>query len=581
MYKSRLRTKFLLSFALVSISLTAATLFIVQYRMRIRVREGIVQDLQSSVTTFESLQQQREITLERSAALLADLPPLKAVMTSQDELTIQDASAEFWHLVGSELFAMADPTGKLMALHTDAAGFGRADAQELLRRSLRNGESRDWWYGSGHLFQIFIKPIYFGSSAEDRLLGVLALGYEMNGRVAQDISRVAASHVAFRYGPALVVSTLSPIQQTAFVRQPGCTSAGSAVPQEVVLGEERFLCSSVALSLNSSPAVTLTVIKSFDRATAFLKSLNRWIVLGGTAAVVLGWGLIFVISTTFTRPLANLLTGVHALEQGDFSYPLHPHGSDEISELTSAFDRMRRSLRETQGELLASERLATIGRMASTISHDLRHPLTAILAYAEFLSEGSLTPFQRKDFYGEIRLAVNRMTEQLGSLLGFSGQRDGLRCVQGRVDDVIERAIQTVQARPEFAQIDISLNSDGNSNGWFDPSKLERVLQNLLINACEAVRPDSGKIEVTSRSTASGLEIRVADNGTGIPEPIRKNLFEPFASYGKENGIGLGLTVVQKIIQDHGGGVTVERSGPDGSTFRIVLPSNVPTAKMA
>ena len=116
--RGTLRTKFLLSLALISAMLTWATLLLVQYRVRIHVREEIAEELHNSVATFQSLQQQRESTLERSAALLATLPPLKAVMTSQDMATIQDASNMFWQLAGSQLFVLADRSGKLAALHS-------------------------------------------------------------------------------------------------------------------------------------------------------------------------------------------------------------------------------------------------------------------------------------------------------------------------------------------------------------------------------------------------------------------------------------------------------------------------------
>jgi signal transduction histidine kinase len=233
---------------------------------------------------------------------------------------------------------------------------------------------------------------------------------------------------------------------------------------------------------------------------------------------------------------------------------------------------MRVRLQETQRRLLDSERLATIGRMAGTISHDLRHPLTAILAYAEFLSERNLSEAERHDFYQEIRIAVNRMTDEISSLLGLSKQREALHLVHGPVEEIIERAIQSVKVLPDFAAIEITFKSE-ECAGWFDPAKLERVMSNLLFNACEAVSPSSGRIEVSSRATGKGIEIRISDNGPGIPQSIRENLFEPFVSYGKEKGTGLGLTVVQKIMQDHGGEVGVESTDSDGSTFKLFFPA--------
>src|SRR5213080_989325 len=451
MFKGKLRTKLLLSLLLVSSLLTWATLLIVRHRVRLEVRDEIFEGLSNSVVTFQNLQRQRQDTLTRSAALLANLPSLKAVMTTEHEATIQDAATDFWQLIGSDLFALADRSGKLMALHTARAAFTRAEAQESLRRSLGGGGLRDWWFGSGHLFEVFIQPIYFGSAAEHTLLGVLAVGYEVDDRVAEDVSRVASSQAAFRYGKTIVVSTLSATQQADLEREAERFLAAASGPQDVQLGGEKFLSTSVELAPGGAPAVSLSVLKSYDQATAFLESLNRWILGVGLAAVLAGSALVFLISTTFTRPLANLVRGVHALEKGDFAYPLEARGNDEVSELTAAFDRMRRTIEQTQSELLHAERLATIGRMASTISHDLRHPLTAILAYAEFLSERDLTDEQRRDFFEEIRIAVNRMMDEINSLLGFSKERGTVEPSYGRVDAVIDRAIRTVKALPDYA----------------------------------------------------------------------------------------------------------------------------------
>ncbi len=137
------------------------------------------------------------------------------------------------------------------------------------------------------------------------------------------------------------------------------------------------------------------------------------------------------------------------------------------------------------------------------------------------------------------------MTEQIGSLLGFSKGREALQLVYASAEEVIERAIQTLQARPQFRGLVISFLTRVNAMAGSIPANWIGSY-NLLLNVCEAVRPDSGRITVHGRRTTQGLEIRVADSGAGIPEVIRENLFEPFISYGKENAIG--LTVVQKIM---------------------------------
>jgi signal transduction histidine kinase len=335
------------------------------------------------------------------------------------------------------------------------------------------------------------------------------------------------------------------------------------------------LATVVDLPSPGAPALSLWVLKSFDRATAFLSSLNELLLALGLAAVLVGSLMVFLISHTFTRPLENLVAGVRALAQGDYAYPLQVRGGDEIAEVTETFDRMRTSLQKSQRELLDAERLATIGRMASSISHDLRHSLAAVVANAEFLCESNLTPAQREDLYAEIRIAVNQMTELIESLLEFSRTRESLRPTYGDVRSAVDRAVQGVRAHPQFQRIRIRISGEESSEGWFDFKKLERVLLNLVLNACEAVSPDSGKIDIALRRNGDNLEIRIEDNGPGIADAIRDRLFEPFVSHGKENGTGMGLTVVQKILQDHGGDIAVERTSASGTTFRATIPLNL------
>jgi len=580
--KGRLRTKFLLSLLFVSASLTCSTLLVVRHRVQLQVREQIREALQNSVVTFQHFQRQREVALQSSAALLANLPIIEALMTSGDEATIQDASAGLWKRMAGDLFVLADRRGKLMALHTASRGFTPAEAQEMLRRSLRSGEPRDWWFGGGHLFQVFMRPVYFGDPATGTELGILVLGSEINEQVAEDVRQVASSQVAFRYGPSVVVSTLSGAQKDALSKLTSLQPSGLDVaPVDVRLGQERFLAMSTDLPPSSSLSAGLVVLRSYDRATAFLRSLNRWLFGLGLTAILAGSLLVFLISDTFTRPLANLVGGVHALERGDFDYPLEAQGNDEVAELTQSFVMMRRTLQSAQQELLQAERLATIGRMASTVSHDLRHSLTTILAYAEFLSEGGLAESRRVEFYQEIRQAVNQMTDQLRALLEFSRPRMINRPVHANIAPVIERAVHAVKARPAFSGIQVVTSFEGGSEGWFDPSSLERVLYNLLLNACEAAPPGSGRVEVITHQIPAGLEICVADNGNGIATEIREKLFQPFVTWGKDNGIGLGLATVHKIVQEHQGQVNVERTGADGTVLRILLPEVAVEARVA
>ena len=212
----RLRTKFLLSMVAVSAALTFTTLVVVRHTVQQEVREGIQRDLENSVSAFHSYQQQREVTLERSAALLADLSSVRALMTTHHPATIQDASRDLWHLAGSDLLLLADASGKVMALQATPQEVTVREGQHFFPSFLQNSASREgarhWWYVGGHLYEVFLQDIYFGPASGHQILGYLLLGYEIDDHVVRDLSRVAASEVAFRYGDVIVRSTLKPAQ---------------------------------------------------------------------------------------------------------------------------------------------------------------------------------------------------------------------------------------------------------------------------------------------------------------------------------------------------------------------------------
>ena len=234
------------------------------------------------------------------------------------------------------------------------------------------------------------------------------------------------------------------------------------------------------------------------------------------------------------------------------------------------------SLRSMQSDSPNKEPLSAVSRMVSLISHDLRHPLTAILANAEFLTQADISEMERNDLYHEIRGAVDRMNELVSSLLECSRGRDTLRPSVRNIVDTVGRAIRMTSVRQEFRGISIEHHHEGMAVGWFDSNGLERVVANLVLNACEAVSPDSGQIVVTTTEDRARLQIWVWDNGPGIPPMILDSAFEPFVSYGKAAGSGLGLAIAKKIVEDHGGEIYLDGRSETGALFKITIPFAIP-----
>ena len=230
------------------------------------------------------------------------------------------------------------------------------------------------------------------------------------------------------------------------------------------------------------------------------------------------------------------------------------------------------SLRRLQRNIPFPEPQSDVSEMVALICHDLRLPLTAILANAEFLTQSDISETEKNEFYQEIRCSIDGMNELITSLLECSKGRDTLRPAIRNIVDTVEPAIRMISARKEFRHITIKHHHKGLALGWFDSNRLERAVANLVLNACEAVSPDSGRIVITTTGNRACLHIGVWDNGPGIPLAIRNSIFQPSVSYGKAEGSGLGLAIAKKIVEDHGGEIYLDGGSETGTLFKIKIP---------
>jgi len=568
----RLRSQLLLAALLIILGLTGSLLFFIRHTVDAEIQKQVRDGTDESVRAFEIVQQQRESQLSRTAAMLADLPTLKAFMPA-DAITIQDASETFWKLAGSDLFVLAKPNRQVVALHMTRPGWSVATAERDLKRSLDLGEDASWWYDDGRLYWVFLRPITSGAGSATSQLGTLAVGYQVDSAVAQQLAIAASNQIALTTGDTLIASTLPARDEAELQRflRAGTLPAPPA-SGDLALKTDRYAFSSVLLHGSSPSPVYCYVMMPMVPVNTFMRRLNDSIYLMGGLAVLFGTLLIGFVARTITRPLDNLVAGVKALASGDFTYSITPRGSTELVELSTSFAQMRGQLLALQQHRIETERIAALARAASSISHDLRHYLAAVVANAEFLYESESLKLNRDEIYEEIKTAANQMTDLIDSLRELSYQRSAITPVPTRIDQVIHRAIEAIHGRPEFRNLKVFLVASEELEGMFDAKKLERVFFNLLLNACEAVPAAEGSITIDARKHGDAFEIRIQDNGPGIPSAVRSTLFDPFVSFGKPNGTGLGLAIVSKIVQDHSGTVSVERTSDTGTTILVRLP---------
>jgi signal transduction histidine kinase len=578
MDRLRMRTTLLIPLLLLCFGCTPISLLILQTIVKQQAQASLALDLQHSVQTYQNLARQRRELLVRESALLADEPRLKALMTA-DSPTIADEASRFWQVSGSDFFALLDRNGKLIVAYNRGARLDQSKVAEGLESGLRRAEDPALLAIDGRLYETSTQTLVFGNRDHGSQLGFVAVGYAVDESVAREVREAAAAEVTFTDGKKIVASTLQPALEQQLLTQAGELLLAPAANRRIRLGQEEYLAASVPLGdmvqRNAAATPQLVVLKSFAQATQLESRVNRWVLLLVLAAFIAGAGMLVSISRTLTNPIQALVEGTRALALGNFDYRLSEDGVAEIRELSRAFERMRVELRRTQNDLLDSERLATIGRMASSISHDLRHYLSAMYANAEFMSSENLPQAEREELFLEVQDAVQGMTDLLDSLLLFTQTGRTLRLTHEFVASVVQRAVSMARSHPAARDVRIVVAPGmPSAEAWIDAKKLGRAVYNLLLNACQAAHRGSScpLVTISLEEDETRISIEVSDNGPGVAESIRKTMFLPFVSEGKESGVGLGLTLARQIAQEHGGTIELKDGLERHSTFTITLP---------
>lgn len=315
-------------------------------------------------------------------------------------------------------------------------------------------------------------------------------------------------------------------------------------------------------------------------------------------------GLLVFMYIAMTRlvvdPVERLSRAAARVAEGDRRLEFPRVGARELADLGTSLSQMTERLRadeeklrakieeatryakeleQAQARLVRSERLASVGRLAAGLAHEIGNPIAAILGFEELLLAGGLDEADQKDFLERMKRETERIHRILRDLLDFARPATNTQ----RADAVttpgsIPNALNTARALlgPQKALRDVDMHLDVEEDlplVTLSDEHLVQVLLNLLLNAADAVPPQQGRIDVRARRTEQGVRIEVEDNGSGIAAEIRDRLFEPFTTtkeVGK--GTGLGLAVCRGLLEGVGGSISAE-DGAVGARFVFTLPT--------
>jgi signal transduction histidine kinase len=313
-------------------------------------------------------------------------------------------------------------------------------------------------------------------------------------------------------------------------------------------------------------------MRSFESAAQRMSALRRDIFLIYLLALSGGLALTTLLARKLMQPIRELDRAAAEIARHNYDHRVDVRGNDaeqdEIGRLGVTFNAMCASIQSGREELIRQERLSAIGRISTSIVHDLRNPLAAIYGGAEMLVDGELPPTQVKRLAENIYRASRRIQDLLQELAEITrGRTDPPEICSLR--EIVLGACEPLRGQAESRHIDLRIDVPEDIEVPLARARMERVFTNLVVNSMEAIN-DTGVIEIAASRNGKAVYVDVVDTGPGIPARIASRLFQPFASEGKRNGMGLGLALSRQTVLNHGGDLwLVPETG--GAHFRMRL----------
>ena len=336
---------------------------------------------------------------------------------------------------------------------------------------------------------------------------------------------------------------------------------------------------------------TIQLDMSFGRTqeqVAGVRHAALWTMLLTGLALAGGGGVLMI--RLVDRPVARLADAMARVETGDLTAQAVCGGRDELGGLAKSFNAMVDRLRAARDEIEAyhqqrlarAERLASLGELAASVAHEIKNPLAGIAGAVRILAEDMPASDSRKEIMGEILAQIRRLDGTVRDLLTFA-RPGGPELRPCALHQVLDRVLLVMAEDPSASNVRVVREYQADlPQVLADGKLLEQVFFNLLLNAVQAIggqgtitlRTARGEADATQTDgTPLGphLEVRVIDTGPGIPTHLLREIFTPFFTT-KPRGIGLGLAITRRIVEDHGGWISGENLPGQGAMFRICLP---------
>lgn len=563
--------RILLSTSIAATVLCGITGWMVQRYVRHVSEHSLEEEVRTSLQAYKALWGTRAHTLEAVSRIISSMSDVRAAFSTGDRATIRDTAEQLWSRISEEdaVFLVIEPTGGVIAsLGGDYPDL--ALPQSFMQSAFKHFPNQASGYvcRGSHLYYVVLTPVYVQAGEGQALLNVLLVAFDISNKLAYELRMSThGSEFVFSCGDRLVASTLSLAEARDF--SSGRDLHGD-LRRAVLHGSDYLVLGTQLRDIDNQPVGNLYIVRPFIAPGHALAELQHNVEIIWLFAVALSLALTYLLARRILKPVNRLDRAAEEVMAGHYDYRVPVETEDELGRLAHTFNAMCESIRKAQDELVRQERMSTIARLSTSIVHDLRNPLAAIYGGAEMLVDADLTREQSLRLAMNIYRASRRIQELLQDLSDVS--RGKAKPVElCRLGEIVSAACESI-ARTACAQsVAVTVDVPGETELPVERGRIERVLVNLLNNALEAM-PAGGSLKIHARQESSSVLILVEDSGPGLSEEAKATLFQPFSSFGKKNGLGLGLALSRQTILDHGGDMWAENHAGRGACFAIRLP---------
>jgi C4-dicarboxylate-specific signal transduction histidine kinase len=586
------QAKIFVLFSLVTLAILLVSFALVNRRVGLELENTISHELGTQRAALAGILRLEEETRLVAVANIASSPRLVAALSTNDPATIQHELEKVREAWGSDIFAIADADGRLLA----SAGFPARDraSAPILRRALAGEQVTDVLVLSvngGQVDRVAAFPI----RVPEKVVGAALIGDALGRRELEGLQNSTDCDLTLVSDDRVLASTVPEnlwrdLVTGAHIRH----GSGRLSPHMVRVGGERIQTVTLPLNDEVLDRPVLLLSKSVDRArTTFLAPITRDTLLLGLLTLIALLAASLAIARSVTRPVRALVGGARALEAGDLDFHLAVSSRDELGYLARAFDAMRLSLkakidelsevnrdladrmeelRRAQETLVRSEKLAATGTLVAQLSHELNNPIHNLQNCMEVIRRRLPEGDERRQFAEMALSEIARMARLTRQLLDFH-RPSRLTLADVNVASVVRETLSMSDADLRAAHVRAELTSDPSlPTVRASADHLKQVFLNLVLNAVEAM-PQGGRLSIRAERDGDAVAVCFQDEGGGIHPEHRSQIFDAFfTTKGAVSGVGLGLSVSWSIVREHGGTIDVADAPGGGTIFTVRLP---------